>query len=102
VLVNSGDFDGMPNMTAMEAIIDFLEKENMGKRAVNFRLRDWGISRQRYWGAPVPMIHCPSCGIVPVPEKDLPVVLPENADLLEAGASPFPSWNPLSIPLPVL
>jgi leucyl-tRNA synthetase len=90
VLVNSGPFDGMPNLTAMEAIADFLEKENMGKRAVSFRLRDWGISRQRYWGAPVPMIHCPSCGIVPVPDEDLPVVLPENVDLLDAGASPLP------------
>jgi len=90
VLVNSGPFDGMPNKAAMEAIADFLENKKMGKRAVSFRLRDWGISRQRYWGAPVPMVHCASCGTVPVPDADLPVVLPETADLLDAGGSPLP------------
>lgn len=90
ILVNSGPFNGMPNKEAMEAIADFLENKNMGKRTVSFRLRDWGISRQRYWGTPVPMLHCPTCGIVPVPDKDLPVVLPETADLLDAGGSPLP------------
>ncbi len=89
-MVNSGEFDGLPNRSAMDRIADVLESRGTGKRAVNFRLRDWGISRQRYWGAPIPMIHCPSCGIVPVPEKDLPVVLPEGADLLEGGRSPLP------------
>ncbi len=90
ILVNSGPFNGMPNRIAMEAIADYLEKNNLGKREVSFRLRDWGISRQRYWGAPVPMIHCQTCGTVPVPEKDLPVILPEDADLLEGGGSPLP------------
>jgi len=89
-MVNSGAFNGMPNRKAQEAIAAHLEKENLGRSTVSFRLRDWGISRQRYWGAPIPVIHCPRCGIVPVPEKDLPVVLPEDADLLESGQSPLP------------
>jgi leucyl-tRNA synthetase len=86
---NSGGFDGMPNRQAQEAIADYLEKENHGRRSMSYRLRDWGISRQRYWGAPIPVIYCKYCGIVPVPEKDLPVVLPEDADLLEGGKSPL-------------
>ncbi|MDL2269852.1 leucine--tRNA ligase [Desulfosarcina sp. OttesenSCG-928-A07] len=90
ILVNSGDFDGMKNREAMGAITDFLEKKGIGKKTVSFRLRDWGISRQRYWGAPIPMIHCPDCGVVPVPEADLPIVLPEDADLLDGGRSPLP------------
>ncbi len=90
VMINSGAFDGMPNTEAMEAIVADLASRGLGERTVNYRLRDWGISRQRYWGAPIPMIHCPSCGLVPVPEKDLPVVLPEDADLLEGGRSPLP------------
>jgi leucyl-tRNA synthetase len=90
VMVNSGRFNGLANTQAQEAIADHLEKEGSGRRAVSFRLRDWGISRQRYWGAPIPIIHCEGCGIVPVPEEDLPVVLPEDADLLEGGKSPLP------------
>lgn len=93
VLVNSGPFDGLPNRRAMEAIADFLEREGRGGRAVSFRLRDWGISRQRYWGAPIPVIYCPRCGIVPVPEAELPVILPEDADLLEGGRSPLPEHD---------
>ncbi|MBW2172097.1 MAG: class I tRNA ligase family protein, partial [Deltaproteobacteria bacterium] len=72
-----------------EAIADYLEEKQMGKRAVNFRLRDWGISRQRYWGAPIPIVYCDKCGVVPVPENDLPVVLPEDAEMLEGGKSPL-------------
>jgi len=90
VMINSGDFNGMANRGAMEAIAAFMEKNAIGQKTVSFRLRDWGISRQRYWGAPIPMIHCPSCGIVPVPEEDLPILLPEDADLLEGGRSPLP------------
>ncbi|MFH1985690.1 MAG: leucine--tRNA ligase [Pseudomonadota bacterium] len=90
VMVNSGQFDGMPNAEAIEAITRHLEGMGRGKQTVSFRLRDWGISRQRYWGAPIPMIHCPSCGIVPVPEADLPILLPEDADLLSGGRSPLP------------
>ncbi len=73
----------------LEAIADFLEKEGKGKRTVQYRLRDWGISRQRYWGAPIPMIKCAKCGIVPVDEKDLPVILPENVKLSTEGGSPL-------------
>jgi len=89
VMVNSAPFDGLDNRAAMEKIADYLEANNLGCRTVNFRLRDWGISRQRFWGAPIPMVHCDACGIVPVDETDLPVVLPENVDLLEGGGSPL-------------
>ena len=89
VLVNSGQFDGMENTKVLDAIADFLEKEGKGKRTIQYRLRDWGISRQRYWGAPIPMINCDKCGIVPVPEKDLPVILPENVKLSSEGGSPL-------------
>ncbi|MDI6743610.1 MAG: leucine--tRNA ligase, partial [Smithella sp.] len=89
VLVNSGQFNGMENTKVLEAIADFLEKEGKGKRTIQYRLRDWGISRQRYWGAPIPMINCDKCGIVPVDEKDLPVVLPENIKLSSEGGSPL-------------
>jgi leucyl-tRNA synthetase len=89
VMVNSGQFDGIPNNDAKEKITAFLESKGLGKGTVSFRLRDWGISRQRYWGAPIPMIHCEKCGAVPVREEDLPIVLPEDADLLESGGSPL-------------
>ncbi len=90
VMVNSGQFNGMDNEAAMEAITDWLAELGRGKKAVSFRLRDWGISRQRYWGAPIPVIHCPDCGVVPVPERDLPITLPEDANLMEKGGSPLP------------
>jgi len=89
VLVNSGPFNGMENTKVLEAIADYLEKEGKGKRTIQYRLRDWGISRQRYWGAPIPMITCAQCGIVPVPEKDLPVILPENVVFSSEGGSPL-------------
>jgi len=91
VMINSGQFDGMQNIDALDAIASYLEKHDLGKKTTSYRLRDWGISRQRYWGAPIPIIHCKTCGIVPVPEKDLPIVLPEDADLLEGGKSPLPA-----------
>jgi leucyl-tRNA synthetase len=91
VMVNSAPFDGLPNRQAMEKIAGLLEEKNIGRRTVSFRLRDWGISRQRYWGAPIPMIHCPDCGLVPAPEEDLPILLPEDAALLPGGQSPLPT-----------
>ncbi|MCY4047727.1 MAG: leucine--tRNA ligase [Candidatus Dadabacteria bacterium] len=78
VLKNSGPFDGLSSAGAFERVADFLKSEGRGGRATNYRLRDWGISRQRYWGAPVPVIHCAGCGAVPVPDEDLPVCLPED------------------------
>jgi len=90
IMVNSGQFNDLLNRKALDEIASFLEKENMGQKTISYRLRDWGISRQRYWGAPIPMIHCETCGVVPVPEKDLPIVLPEDVDILEGGRSPLP------------
>jgi len=93
VMVNSEPFDGMDNIQAQEKIVAYLEPRDLGKKAISFRLRDWGISRQRYWGTPIPMIHCKACGIVPVPEEELPVILPEDAALLEGGRSPLPTLD---------
>ncbi|HIG06879.1 MAG TPA: leucine--tRNA ligase [Methylococcaceae bacterium] len=81
VLKNSGEFDDLTSEAAFEAIAVKLKQLNKGERKVNYRLRDWGVSRQRYWGTPVPIIHCQSCGIVPVPENDLPVELPRDVSL---------------------
>ena len=90
IMVNSGQFNNMENERAKDEIASFIEEHNIGKRTVSFRLRDWGISRQRYWGAPIPMVHCEACGILPVSENDLPVLLPEDVDLLDGGKSPLP------------
>jgi leucyl-tRNA synthetase len=89
VLVNSGRFNGLPSEEAKEAIITYLEENNWGKRQVTYRLRDWLISRQRYWGTPIPIIYCDRCGTVPVPEEDLPVLLPEDIELQPGGKSPL-------------
>ncbi|MFR5869835.1 MAG: class I tRNA ligase family protein, partial [Acutalibacteraceae bacterium] len=89
VLINSGSFDGMENEKAKRAIVDELAKTQHGALKVNYRMRDWLISRQRYWGAPIPMIHCPHCGTVPVPEDQLPVLLPYDVDFTPDGTSPL-------------
>jgi len=90
ILVNSGPFNGMVNTMALDTIAEYLESRGMGYKTVNYRLKDWGISRQRYWGAPIPIIYCPQCGVVPVPEDQLPVLLPLDVDLKEGGKSPLP------------
>ncbi|TAL18097.1 leucine--tRNA ligase [bacterium] len=89
ILVNSAQFSTMKNREAMDAITAYLAEQKMGKRTVNYRIRDWGISRQRYWGAPIPVIHCESCGVVPVPESELPVRLPEDVDFPEGRVLPL-------------
>ena len=89
VLVNSGQFNGMENTKALDAIAEYLESTGRGKKTVQYRLRDWGISRQRYWGAPIPIIYCETCGTVPVPESDLPVILPRDVELTGEGGSPL-------------
>jgi leucyl-tRNA synthetase len=101
IIINSGQFDGMPSTEGKTAIIEYAEKQGYGKARVQYRLRDWLISRQRYWGAPIPVIHCPSCGIVPVPEEDLPVRLPEEVEFTGRGPSPLAkleSWVNVKCP----
>ncbi len=86
VLVNSGEFDGLDYEAACNAIADHFEKSGLGRRKVNYRLRDWGVSRQRYWGTPIPIIYCDDCDAVPVPEDQLPVVLPEDVAVTGSGS----------------
>jgi leucyl-tRNA synthetase len=93
VLMASGDFDGLTSAEARVAIVERLEQGSRGTRKIYYRLRDWGISRQRYWGAPIPVVYCDACGVVPVPKEDLPVVLPTDVQLLEGGASPLPGLD---------
>jgi len=101
IVVNSSQFDGMASTEAKQAIVQYAEKQGFGSSRVQYRLRDWLISRQRYWGAPIPVIHCPSCGIVPVPDADLPVQLPEDVEFTGRGVSPLAqmeSW--VNVPCP--
>ncbi len=90
-LVNSGRFDGLPAADGAQAIVGALEAEGRGKATVHYRLRDWSVSRQRYWGCPIPFIYCDRCGVVPVPEDDLPVILPDIEDYAPQGKSPLAS-----------
>jgi leucyl-tRNA synthetase len=88
-MVNSGPFDGTPSEEGKEEVTTWLQERGVGWPAVSYRLRDWLISRQRYWGTPIPIIYCPECGTVPVPEEALPVVLPEDAEFMPTGESPL-------------
>ena len=99
-LVNSGDYDGMDYRQAFDALAERFEREGRGKRQVNWRLRDWGVSRQRYWGCPIPIIHCPKCGPVPVPEDQLPVVLPEDVAFsgVQSPLKSDPGWRRTTCP----
>jgi leucyl-tRNA synthetase len=89
IVERSAEFSGLASAEARRRMTEKAEREGFGKAAVTYRLKDWGISRQRYWGTPIPMIHCPDCGIVPVPESDLPVVLPLNVQITGRGRSPL-------------
>ena len=88
-MVNSGQFDGLSSQDGKDAVADDLESRGIGEQKVNYRLHDWLISRQRYWGCPIPIIYCDTCGIIPVPEHDLPVMLPDDAEFLPTGESPL-------------
>ena len=89
-IVNSHpDFDGLQNREALDRIVDWLDQNGRGHRSINYRLRDWLLSRQRYWGCPIPVVHCDACGIVPVPDEDLPVLLPDVRDYAPKGRSPL-------------
>lgn len=90
-MINSAQFDGLNSDDGIERVSDFLEEKNLGKRKTNYRLRDWLISRQRYWGTPIPVIHCSECGLVPVPEEQLPVELPYDIEFKPTGESPLAS-----------
>src|SRR5437763_563046 len=89
LLINSGEFSGLSCQQAQKRMAEHAEQHGFGKATVTYRLKDWGISRQRYWGTPIPMLYCEKCGVVPVPEKDLPVLLPDKVDITLQGGSPL-------------
>jgi len=101
MMINSGQFSGTPGAVAVNDVITWLEGKDLGTFKINYRLRDWLISRQRYWGAPIPIVYCDFCGIVPVPEDDLPVLLPDDVEWLPTGESPLklhPTWKYVKCP----
>ena len=101
VMVNSGPLTGTPGEQAFNRAIEYLEERGIGHRTINYRLRDWLISRQRYWGAPIPIVYCKTCGVVPVPTEQLPVLLPEDVEWLPTGESPLklhPTWRYTTCP----
>lgn len=100
ILVNSGFLDGLTNNEAKQRVIEEFEKLGIGKRTINYRLKDWGISRQRFWGCPIPIIHCDSCGLVPVPDSDLPITLPDDVKF-DGHGNPLdnhPTWKHVNCP----
>jgi leucyl-tRNA synthetase len=100
-MLNSGPLTGTPGGEAVSRTIEYLEKNGVGQEGVQYRLRDWLVSRQRYWGSPIPIIHCPKCGPVPVPEAELPVLLPDDVEWLPTGESPLklhPTWRKTTCP----
>src|SRR5690606_20173481 len=102
VMVNSGPFNGTPEADAVTKVVAHAVENGFGEGTINYRLRDWLISRQRYWGTPIPMIHCPDHGIVPVPEADLPVELPKHVKFDPTGQSPLTQveeW--VNVPCPI-
>ena len=94
VTINSGEFSGLDYQAFFDRVADFAEQRGIGRRQVNYRLRDWGVSRQRYWGCPVPVIHCSACGAVPVPDDQLPVLLPEDVTFMgvQSPLKSLPEW----------
>ncbi len=101
-MINSGPLTGTPEKDSIEAAVRYIESKGVGKGAVTYRLHDWLISRQRYWGAPIPIIYCPKCGTVPVPDEQLPVLLPEDVEWLPTGESPLklhPTWRFTTCPV---
>lgn len=104
VMINSGILDGMRVKDAIDKMIDYLQGNNIGERKTNYKMKDWAFNRQRYWGEPIPIIHCPKCGMVPVPENELPIILPvvENYQPTETGESPLaniPEWVNVKCPV---
>ena len=100
-MVNSGPFDGLRSPEAIPEVVKWLEEQGKGRAAVTYRLRDWLLSRQRYWGAPIPIVHCPDHGEVAVPEDQLPVLLPDDVDFTPGGESPLarhPTWKHTTCP----